>query len=423
MASSTSTKQTRPQKVRLISAAVAATLSLAVPAAMIPLAVLSFGAVNDLPEYFAGATLSLSGRGASVYKLPELTSEEHRLFPAMGERAVGLFIPPFSLPLLLPVALMPPPLAPVIWTVLLALAALVSVLMLRKTFQLSLVATLWLTATACLSGPLYESLRIGQLAPILLLCLCLAVDQLKQGKEIKAGLALAVLLLKPQELLPIMLYLIGAAKWKTAGTLLAVGAALVVISLALPGLDGWRSYIALLGDVSQNSVYMQPQLSATVRGQLLRVLFLGADFANLFSLGVLAVTSCFILWSGKRLRGDLHGLLFLALPLGLLSALHCHDYDLILLAPSIVALTKYGPAARIPSYIVLAAIASAGVFMLPFYITIHYDHLLKGGVINPQFVALLIWSLGLAAFAFKQMTLPEPMPESQAATGAQEAPL
>lgn len=398
-----SANENRKQKFRLITAIFALVFSLAVPVIVLPLAVLTFAAVNDLPEYYAGASLISKGQGADIYQLERLGNEEQIIFPAMKGRVVGLFIPPFSVPLLMPVLLMPSNVAPVLWTAFLSACALGACFVLRRTFVLSNVATLWLLAIICLSGPLYESLRIGQLAPVLLLAFSFSVLKMKQGRDISAGLWLSLLLLKPQELLPIMLYLLGGSKWKVIGATAAVGAVLALVSLVLVGVDGWRHYFHLIGDVKLNTQYMQPELSATVRGQLLRLSGAQGDLANLFSLIALALSSALILFCGKKLKGDLQGLLFIAVPLGLVTALHCHDYDLLLLAPSIVSLVRYEPAAKIPAPITLLAVGAGGVFMVPIYVMIHYQYLLEGGMINPGFIALFIGSIALAIFAWRQL--------------------
>lgn len=398
-----SVNESRKQKFRLITAIFALVFSLAVPVIVLPLAVLTFAAVNDLPEYYAGASLISKGQGANIYQLERLGDEEQIIFPAMKGRLVGLFIPPFSVPLLMPVLLMPANVAPVLWTAFLSACALGACFVLRRTFVLSNLATLWLLAIMCLSGPLYESLRIGQLAPVLLLAFSFSILKMKQGRDISAGLWLSLLLLKPQELLPIMLYLLGGSKWKVIGATVAVGAVLALVSLALVGVDGWRHYFQLVGDVKLNTQYMQPELSATVRGQLLRLSGAQGDLANLFSLIALAIGSGFILFCGKMLKGNLQGLLFIAVPLGLVTALHCHDYDLLLLAPSIVSLVRYEPASKIPAPITLLAVGAGGVFMVPIYVMIHYQYLLEGGTINPGFIALFIGSIALAIFAWRHL--------------------
>lgn len=392
------------QRFRVAIAWLAAICSLTVPVIVLPIAVMTFAVVNDLPEYYAGASLVAAGKGEAIYQLGMLAAEEQRIFPAMGDRIVGLFIPPFAVPLLMPLLLIPPLAAPVVWTTFLVGCVAAACATLRKTFQLSRVATLWLVAVLCLSGPLYEALRIGQLAPLLLLALCAATYHLQKRNDTVAGLWLAILLLKPQELLPLALYLAAGRKWKVIIALGLSALLLCAISLIWPGIEAWKSYSVLISDVENNTRFMQPELSSTLRGQLLRFNSIPAGTTNLISLAGLSISLLFIAGCGYKLRGDWRGLLFIALPLGLVFALHCHDYDLLLLTPCIVSLTRYAPASKIPALLQLAGILSAGLFMLPFYIPIHYQHLLKGGLINPQFIVLLVWAAALAFFTLK--TLP-----------------
>jgi hypothetical protein len=81
------------------------------------------------------------------------------------------------------------------------------------------------------------------------------------------------------------------------------------------------------------------------------------------------------------------------MPLGLVTSLHCHDYDLLLLVPSAVALLKSSAARKLPAWTKLAGIAALPLFLQPVYTYIHYDGLLKGMRINPLFIVLLIFAV------------------------------
>jgi hypothetical protein len=80
--------------------------------------------------------------------------------------------------------------------------------------------------------------------------------------------------------------------------------------------------------------------------------------------------------------------------------MHCHDYDLLLLIPSLVAMTqlKSLPLGRYMPWI--AAVAAA-TFLQPFYADIHYGYLLKANPqLNPHFFALLVFALYTAWLAW-----------------------
>jgi hypothetical protein len=44
------------------------------------------------------------------------------------------------------------------------------------------------------------------------------------------------------------------------------------------------------------------------------------------------------------------------------------------------------------------------IFMLPFSFQIHYDYLMKGGLWNPSFIALLLFGIGCLVVALKHKT-------------------
>jgi hypothetical protein len=110
-----------------------------------------------------------------------------------------------------------------------------------------------------------------------------------------------------------------------------------------------------------------------------------------------------IFLQGRRWGRGTHWLaigLLVAMPLGLLTSLHCHDYDLVLMIPSLVAYLKSGSTAMTPRWLLVPTVVLVPAFLLPFYADIHYGYLLKGGLINPLFVGLVLYSaVGIQAAA------------------------
>jgi hypothetical protein len=83
------------------------------------------------------------------------------------------------------------------------------------------------------------------------------------------------------------------------------------------------------------------------------------------------------------------------MPLGLISALHSHLYDLLLLTPIVVLLAKnFAKIQRVRSLAYLACLSGIP-FLVPIYASIHYDYLLKGAKINPLFLSLLLLSVAV----------------------------
>ncbi len=402
---------------RLLLPLALAILAPVVPALLIAASQSAFGAVNDLPEFYAAARMMLDGAGAQIYEPAKIGAAQQALFPSMGERVVPIYIPPFAVPLLLPLAALPLPLLPGAWTVVLLAATAAGIVLLRKTFTLSAAATLWTWAVLSVSGPLFETLRIGQPAPFLLIGLTGALWCLKRERQVWSGVALTLLLLKPQALIPLAAYLAGAGKGRAVVTLFFAGVALSVISLMLVGVDGYARYCQLVAGSIASSAYMQPELNPTVRGQLLRF-FPDAPAA------VMAVSTALYLlvvgWAlllGHRIRrrdGDwVKPLMFIVIPLGLVASPHCHDYDLLLMAPSLALAFSGGLLRAAPPLCRLAVFLAIGLFLMPLYQYVHYDLLLQGAPVNPHFLALALVALTLAWLATKG---------AQAAGGADRHP-
>lgn len=359
----------------------------------------SFAQISDLPEYYAASTMAVTSRGADIYRLDRLGAEQKRLFAAMGERAVGLYVPPPALVWLLPLSAVPVRFVPTFWLVLLVAGLVVSVTMISRVFRLSPAQSLAIWSVSVISGPLYESIRIGQPAPLLLLSLCSAVWALQAGRPLPAGLALSFLLLKPQELLPFAVYLAGARRYRPLLVLLALTGLFLAISFWLVGAEGYSNYFHLLFDSVGNTVNMQPELTPTLRGQLLRLLPQSKWLATAISVAACLAVLTFIWLSGRqyaRYKQWLEIGLVIAIPAGLASALHCHDYDLLLLIPAIVAADKLALFRRVPDAARLLTIACSTMLLLPLYKYIHYDWLLTGGLLNPIFGLLAVGAVVLS---------------------------
>lgn len=348
----------------------------------------------------------LAGRGAGIYDLALLGAAQHELFPDMGQRVVGLYVPPFAAPLLAPVGWLPAGAADAFWTSALVLALVLSLFVLRAAFRLSVVQTLWLFAVLSLSGPAFESVRIGQLAPLLLLALSGALLALKADRPFLSGFLLGVLLLKPQQLAPLVAYWLGCRRCRPLIGLVASGIVLVVLSLLLLGSAGYDNYWRLVSGSVEHTFSMQPEVNPTVRGQLLRffpyakgAITLLAGAISIFSLaGILAL--------GAHLRKAswwLEGGLIAAVPLGLVTSLHCHDYDLMLLVPTVAALVERSAGLKLPVWLPPAGVIVLTPYLLPLYTVVHNDYLLQGGgIVNPLFVCLLVAACTLLALTLKE---------------------
>src|SRR5208283_1780530 len=86
-----------------------------------------------------------------------------------------------------------------------------------------------------------------------------------------------------------------------------------------------------------------------------------------------------------------------AMPLGIVSALYCYYYDLLVLAPTaLLLITEFEP--ELPPVGILLGMMGGLAFMLPFSIFIHFEWIMKGHQINPHFLILLAFAAACLVF-------------------------
>jgi hypothetical protein len=152
---------------------------------------------------------------------------------------------------------------------------------------------------------------------------------------------------------------------------------------------------------------MQPELTPTLRGQLLRLELLPSMQAIPHMGTLITVTTVlfyaaacgFSFWLARRSRKLDKALelgVLATIPLTVVTSFHCHSYDLLLLVPTILMLFTDRPVTTSP-FLKLAIMAVGAIFVVPFCIYLHYDYLLKGGIANPWFAALCLLA-GMTSF-------------------------
>jgi hypothetical protein len=366
----------------------------------------AFSTISDLPEFMAAAKMIAANSGAKIYVVSELAHVEQLLYPSTTRGVVMLFVPPFGLPWLMPLALLPPDMAPAIWKVFLVLSLAISIPVLQKAFSLNRTATCWLIAGLCFSGCSFEALRIDQLSTPMFLAFCCAILALKRDRPYLAALALSVLVLKPQELLPFVIFLFGAKQNRVLLALIGIGLALTAIGYFLVGTAGLSNYSALMKSTIEDNTFLVSDISCTLRGQLFRAFPHARGLCHYVSLGVLGMVSIVIFLIGRRLSVSKKWLdygLIAVMPVGIVSALYCYYYDLFLLVPTVVLLmTEFEN--ELPPWSILAGMMLVLAFMMPFSIFIHLDWILKGQIFNPHFAILALFAVGTLAFFYSNIS-------------------
>lgn len=351
-----------------------------------------FDKISDMPEYVVAGKLYAEGHGSAAYSESEWLQRRTILFPTLRPRGLSMFSPPQSLPFFVALALVPIKYVAAVWLALQVLASALSLFLMKRLFMLNGEQTALLWCAIFFSGPLFEALLIGQLAPFLLLACVYCLISLEKNRALAAAIALSVFILKPQEIATFAVFLLGARKFKTLLYAAGIIGLLSIVSLACAGPEVFTRYFDLMKNLDALSSLMFPQITPTVRGQMLR---LGISVSV-----VAAVSKCLLLtglltslWIGDRLRSSSNWVKLGAqatMPLGLLTAMYVQSYDLLILAPSAVALFAAPAKTWIDRVLLALAAASLCLFIQPIFRFIHYD--LKALPVNLHFAALLVFT-------------------------------
>lgn len=336
----------------------------------------SWRSITDFPQYYAAAKMYMSGDGAQVYDEKAISWVEHTHFPKMKDEPVRFCFPPFSLPIFLPVGLLPAPVAHYAWTVLSVLAFCLSSFTLRKTFNIPLDRAFWFIVLLPIMGPFCQSIIMGQPSFFLLLGLAGATYALKRGHPFWAALCMVALIPKPHLALPFCIFLLGARKFKTVFALAGIGLILLAITLVNPGADAYTNYAAFMKYANLHPEVMNLPGCVTVRTQLLRFFPQFYEAIGFISLGVFAGGLTFLAWLGNRFKNRQDWLeiaSLVSMPVGFVTTLYVHPYDLLLFLPSIFVfgfVLKNRVPTR-PGMILLCAFMAI-IFLFPVYVPAYF---------------------------------------------------
>ena len=294
--------------------------------------------ITDFPQYYAAAKMYMAGDGANVYDENAISWVEHTHFPKMKEEPVRFCFPPFSLPLFLPVGLLQPNIAHYGWTILSVIAFCLSSFTLRKTFDIPVKRAFWFVVLLPIMGPFCQSIIMGQPSFFLLLGLAGATFTLKRGHPYWAALSMVALIPKPHLALPVCIFLLGARKFKTVFALAGIGIILLATTLLNPGFEAYVNYASFMKYANQHPEVMNLPGCVTIRTQLLRFFPQFYEAVGIVSLGVFAGGLALLAWLGNKFKNRQDWLeiaSLVSMPVGFVTTLYVHPYDLLLFLPSI----------------------------------------------------------------------------------------
>lgn len=358
-----------------------------------------FNNVNDFPEYFSTGSLLKAGKVWQVYDLASQFQQQQADFPGFRQPGVGFFLAPTALPFAFIISLLDASLAKTAWSVLLLLSIPVICLLLKTWLNLDKKSLLWLIPLVCSNGALFESIKIGQPAPFLLIYCLAGVILLSQKQEYKGSWLLSLLSVKPQFALLLGCWLAGSHNRKAV---FAYGS--TILLWLVPGLlvAGTGIFFAYADLLSQEAVlpFMQPQLSPTLRGILLALQHTEVEpsWCKLITVSIYLVSLAGVFFIAGKIKAAPAFSLSLILPIMCAFSPHCHLYDLVFLIPSLVYLISGAWSSNLRP-LRLSSLAFVLLFSQPLTQSIYYSFVQPGILPNPYFLAvillaLLLWRTG-----------------------------
>lgn len=306
---------------------------------------LDFGAF-----YFSSKQLLHEG-GATLYDFA--LQQKYQALYHTDPRAY-FYYPPIALLPFLPLSFLPINAAYVCWTLLSVAMLVVSIWILTRLYPV-LPSTTAISA-ALLFPPVLWCLMHGQTSLLALLLYTVAFRFVHSGKELHAGLVLSLLLFKFQLVLPFMLCVLLARKWRMLAGFAMGAAAVILASYAMIGPTGVSLYRQALSAMSHANASVFPREMASYRG--LAYLISGRD-PSVAIIGAASLATC--VFASIPWRKNWQIGFSLAIVASLLSGYHLNPQDVaLLLVPLFVAASVFSARSRT----LIAVFASPLSFLL-----------------------------------------------------------
>lgn len=300
---------------------------------------------GDFIIFYTGAQIINDGKSKELFKVDTQNAYQAKFDVPQLEWPLPFNHAPYELLLFFPLVDFSYPVAHAIWS---GLNVILLVIMLRWLLPYVDSPHSFFIGAALLAWfPTMEALRMGQdsiLSTALLLAVFVALKRQRDGW---AGFFLAVGLYKPQLVLPIAGVLLVSRHWKSIAVFGLTGVLLVVISLAMVGLEGAFDLVSILKSMGDYSFVIYPRNMPNLRG-LSNVAFdaLGLDLpagAVIFAISLAFYGICLYLWRREVDANDpAFDLLFsLAVVATALISYHLYAHDLFPVTIPLILLFRY----------------------------------------------------------------------------------
>jgi hypothetical protein len=293
-----------------------------------------FAPIADFKCFYAAGRIVAEGRGPELY-VPSV--QEQMLQRVIPGHTKYFFNPPaFVLPFV-PLSQLPLMTAYWLWTALSLVALFSGLRILLRLSGLPPPQQLLLAAAALAFEPTYQNLRWGNVSAFVLLLVALFFCDLLVGKERRAGVWLALLMVKPELFLIPAIVLAAKRKWRCIESYLASGVVLLIVSWGVVGGQGFVRYVAMNFQALHGNtpVYTEARLRELLNWRSLFVRLLGGGpWAEGLALAftVLSGVILYLVWRGDYPTGSwgYRSRWALTLLFSILMAPHLHIQSLII---------------------------------------------------------------------------------------------
>lgn len=304
---------------------------------------------GDFSALYTAGSLVRQGEGRFLYDLHRQWTFQQEFAPNVDIRRGPMpFIrPPFEALVFLPLTYFRYPVALAIWSLTKVVLLWLTARLLPRPSPFTSLYPPWLEATLCLGlFPVFLDLFQGQDAILLLFLAAAALNRLRFGKDVAAGLILALGLFKFLLVVPIAIMLSLAGRSRILAGFLPGAAALVALSCVVSGagvLTIYPLYLLTLNRASGVGVVTaqsMPNLRGLLTAFLGRAPYPGPIHWLLLPIALAAIFLTARLWR-PLIDAGFPGLALgycLALPVAILTSYYAYTYDMTLLVVPLLLL-------------------------------------------------------------------------------------
>ncbi|MBV9282118.1 MAG: DUF2029 domain-containing protein [Chloroflexi bacterium] len=207
---------------------------------------------GDFIQYYSISQLILGGHGGAIYDFLRLSHVEARLvYPLTLQNGVLPYLyPPYFALIVAPLAKLPYSAAYLIWLLVNCAVLLATLFALERCGLLGRRAATAARLASICSLPVVMTLALGQVSILICALLTLSYCASRNGREELAGVALALALIKPPYVLPVLVVLVAQRRWRSPAAFALTCVVLLAAPIPLLGASIDTIYAHLLAAVT-----------------------------------------------------------------------------------------------------------------------------------------------------------------------------